>query len=84
MSGNARLTVAAEGRVESLELPWEATLQEVLTRAREALGVSGAEVELYCADGTTMANKLERTLGELREQRQCPRREFELRRTVSS
>jgi hypothetical protein len=31
------------------------------------------------SDGTTMTNKLERTLDQLREQRICPSREFELR-----
>ena len=79
MSGVARVVVAGAGRREVLELPWEATLQEVLTRAREALGVGGLEVELWCEDGTTLGNKLHRTLGELRDRRLCPRLEFELR-----
>ena len=85
MSGLARVAVASGGRTETLELPWETSLQEVLTQAREALAVSAAsDVELYCADGTVMGNKLQRTLGELRERRMCPRLEFELRPVVSA
>jgi hypothetical protein len=79
LSGQARVTVAAAGEVAVLELPWEATVEEVMSRAREKLALEGDGWEPYCGDGTTLHNKLERTLGELHERRICPRLEFELR-----
>jgi hypothetical protein len=75
----ARVTVSAGGRTVTLRLGWDRTLAEVMTRAREELGLPGEDWELTCSDGTTMTNKLERTLDELRERRICPRREYELR-----
>ncbi len=75
----AKVTVSADGRSAALELPWEAAVAEVLTRAQAELELAGDQWELYCADGTTMQNKLTRTLAELRDRRICPRLEFELR-----
>ena len=71
--------MSAGGSNALLELPWEAAVEDVLARAREELGLEGEAWELYCSDGTTMLNKLQRTLGELRDRRICPRLEFELR-----
>lgn len=79
MSDHARVRVSAEARSEVLELGWETTLADLRTRACEALALDGSGLALYCADGTTMENKLQRTLAELRERRMCPRLEFELR-----
>ena len=76
---NAKITVSAGDRRAGLELPWDTTVSEVMRRARIELSLDGDEWELCCADGTTMQNKLERTLGELRDRRICPRLEFELR-----
>jgi hypothetical protein len=75
----ARVTVSAGGRTVTLRLAWDRTLAQLMTRAREELGLAGEDWELACSDGTTMTNKLERTLDELRERRICPRREFELK-----
>ena len=52
-----------------------------MARAREELALDGDGWEPFCADGTTMLNKLGRSLGELRERRICPRLEFELRKS---
>lgn len=79
MNGHARVTVTAGGGSAVLELAWEAPVAEVLSRAKEELALEGDGWELCCADGTTMLNKLRRTLGELRDRRICPRLEFELR-----
>ena len=79
MSGEARVQVRAGSESASLELPWECSLAEMVARAREALPRAGADWEPFCEDGTTLSNKLQRTLAELRERRICPRLEFELR-----
>jgi hypothetical protein len=76
----ARVTVTAGHDSASLRLGWDTSLAEMKTRACEELGLGDEGWELQCEDGTTMMNKLERTLGELRDRRICPRREFELRR----
>lgn len=75
----AKVTVSAGGKDTVLELPWEAALGDALTQARAELGIDVDQWELFCGDGTTMQNKLTRTLGELRDRRICPRLEFELR-----
>ena len=73
------MKVTSGGEAAVLDLPWESTVGEVMSRAREELALDGEGWEPYCADGTTMRNKLERTLAELRERTMCPRLEFELR-----
>ena len=73
------MRVTAGGDTASLDLPWDSTIGEVMSKARAELALVGEGWEPYCADGTTMHNKLERTLAELRERRICPRLEFELR-----
>ncbi len=78
MIGQARVAVTAGGPAAVLELPWESAVAEILTQAVAQLGLEG-DWQLYCEDGTTMMNKLHRTLDELRARRICPRLEFELR-----
>lgn len=73
------MTVSAGGAAAVLDVPWESTVGEMMSRARRELALEGEGWEPYCADGTTMHNKLERTLADLRERRICPRLEFELR-----
>lgn len=79
MSDHARLSVTGPTGAIEFHLSWETTLAELLDRARAQMGLDAAGAELWCADGTTMMNKLGRTLQELRDRRICPRREFVIR-----
>ncbi len=81
MSDEARVVVTGPAGERQLELPWTATVEELFEQARPLVGAQGAGYEIWCADGVTMMNKLERTLGELRDRRICPRREFQIRRS---
>ncbi len=76
----AHVTVTWAGQTKAFLLPWETTIATVGQMAAEALDVDpAAELEWWCADGTSMTNKLERSLGELRERCICPKLEFEFR-----
>ncbi|MHB8324444.1 MAG: hypothetical protein ACYDEA_05280 [Candidatus Dormibacteria bacterium] len=76
----ARLTVTAAGESRELRMPWGTTVGEVEKAAAEAFGIVAAPgLELWCADGTSLSNKLERTLGEFKQRRICPKRVFEFR-----
>jgi hypothetical protein len=68
-SGSVRLTVS-----------WSTTVGELFDQARTQLGLGGPDAyELWCGDGVTMMNKLERSLQELRDRRICAKREFAIR-----
>ncbi len=77
---DARITVSGpDARVE-IEVPWSTTVGELFDQAKTQLGLSnGAGLEFWCGDGTTMSNKLDRTLEELNERRICPRQEYAIR-----
>lgn len=77
---NTKVTVRGPAGAADLDLPWETTVGQLLEAARAGLELPAeADLELWCGDGTTMMNKLERTLEALQERRICPKREFELR-----
>ncbi len=75
----ARVKVSEGARTALIDLGWDDAVAEILARGRLELALEGDAWELYCEDGTTMQNKLTRSLGELRDRRICPRLEFELR-----
>jgi hypothetical protein len=80
MTDEARVLVTAPSGSVPLQLPWVTTVGGLFEKARAQLGLSDQEgYELWCADGVTMMNKLERTLQELRDRRICPKREFAIR-----
>jgi hypothetical protein len=80
MSDEARVAVSGPSGSVQLTLPWTSSVGELFEQARSQLGLGDAGgYELWCADGVTMMNKLERTLQELRDRRICPRREFAIR-----
>lgn len=79
MSDQARIVIDGPDGTFELSMPWTATVGEVFAQACARAGAG--DFELACGDGVTMMNKLERTLGELRDRRICPRREFALRAT---
>ena len=80
MSDEAHVVVNGPSRSLQLSLPWTCSVGELFEQARSQLGLGAAGgYELWCADGVTMMNKLERTLQELRDRRICPKREFVLR-----
>jgi hypothetical protein len=76
----AHVTVSWAGQTRAFALPWETTIAALRDLAADALDVApSAQLEWWCGDGTSLANKLERTLGEFRERRICPKLAFELR-----
>lgn len=76
---DAHITVGGpDARVE-MTLPWSTTVGELFDQAKSQLGLPAAGMELWCGDGTSMSNKLERTLEELKERRICPRQEYAIR-----
>ncbi len=77
MSDEAHVTVTGPDGAFELSVPWSTTIAQLFDQARSRAG--GVQYEFACADGVTMMNKLERTLGELRDRRICPKREFVLR-----
>jgi hypothetical protein len=80
VSDDARIVVAGPAGSAELRLPWSTTVGELFEKARSQLGLAGPDrYELWCADGVTMMNKLERSLQELRDRRICPGREFAIR-----
>ncbi|GAC1476339.1 MAG: hypothetical protein PVSMB3_18800 [Candidatus Dormibacteraceae bacterium] len=80
MSDDAKVVVSAPSGSTELRLPWTATVGQLFEQARSQLGLTNSrDYELWCADGVTMMNKLERTLQELRDRRICPTREFAIR-----
>lgn len=80
MSDDARVLVSGPSGSAELRLHWSTTVGELFDQARSQLGLEGrGDHELWCTDGVTMMNKLERTLQELRDRRICPRREFAIR-----
>ncbi|HUY62051.1 MAG TPA: hypothetical protein VMW49_09245 [Candidatus Dormibacteraeota bacterium] len=81
MSYEAEVSVRGAARTIHLRLPWETVVAEVQRLAQEQLPDDGAPgSQLWCTDGTSMLNKGERALAELRDRRICPKLEFELRR----
>jgi hypothetical protein len=77
MSDDAHILVNGPSGSAQLHLPWSTTLGELFEQARSQLGLGDLNsCELWCADGVTMMNKLERSLQELRDRRICPKREF--------
>ena len=80
MNDQAHVTVNGPAGSAQLDLPWSSTLGQLFEEARSQLGLDDArDYELWCADGVTMMNKLERTLQELRDRRICPTREFAIK-----
>jgi hypothetical protein len=80
MSDEAHVLVSGPSGSAQLHLPWSSTVGELFEQARSQLGLRDAVgYELWCADGVTMMNKLERSLQELRDRRICPKREFAIR-----
>lgn len=80
MSDEAHVVVSGPPGSVQLTLPWTSSLGELFEQARSELGLGDVVgYELWCAEGVTMMNKLERTLQELRDRRICPKREFVLR-----
>ena len=80
MSDDAQVQVSGPSGSVELRLPWSATVGEVHGQACSQLELPGSgDYEIWCADGVTMMNKLERTLQELRDRRICPKREFVIR-----
>lgn len=80
MSDEAHILVNGPSTSVQLQLPWSATVGELFDQARSQLGLADPDgYELWCADGVTMMNKLERSLQELRDRRICPKREFAIR-----
>ena len=76
----AHIRVTGAGHSRALTLPWETTIAEVAQRAANALDIATeAGLEWWCADGTSLANKLERTLEDFKERKICPKLEFEFR-----
>jgi hypothetical protein len=80
MSDEAHIQVSGPSGSAQLQVPWSTTVGELFEQARSQLALSDTGgYELWCADGVTMMNKLERSLQELRDRRICPRREFAIR-----
>jgi len=80
VSDEAHVAVSGPAGSVQLSLPWTSRVGELFEEARSQLGLGDAGgYELWCADGVTMMNKLERTLQELRDRRICPKREFAIR-----
>ncbi len=80
MSDEAHVLVSGPSGSARLDLPWSTTVGQLFEQARSQLGLRGPDgYELWCADGVTMMNKVERTLQELRDRRICPKREFAIR-----
>ncbi|HEX9100277.1 MAG TPA: hypothetical protein VF956_12385 [Candidatus Dormibacteraeota bacterium] len=80
MSDEARIVVSGPSGSTQLNLPWSSSVGELFAHARSQLGLGDTGgYELWCADGVTMMNKLERSLQELRDRRICPKREFAIR-----
>jgi hypothetical protein len=80
MSDEAHVLVSGPSGSAQIDLPWSTTVGELFEHARSQLELGGPDgYELWCADGVTMMNKLERTLQELRDRRICPKREFAIR-----
>ncbi|HUY54032.1 MAG TPA: hypothetical protein VMV23_02610 [Candidatus Nanopelagicaceae bacterium] len=76
----AHIRVTWAGHSRALTLPWETTIEAVGQMAAKALDITPeAGLEWWCADGTSLANKLERTLGDFKERKICPKLEFEFR-----
>ncbi len=76
----ARLTVTSAGESREFRLSWGTTVGEVEKAVADAFGIDPASrLELWGADGTSLSNKLERTLGEFKERRICPKLAFEFR-----
>lgn len=80
MSDEAHVLVSGPSGSAQLDLPWSSTVGELFEQARSQLRLGGTgDYELWCADGVTMMNKLERSLQELRDRRICPKREFAIK-----
>ncbi len=76
----ARVTVSTAGERRQFSLPWETTVGDLERLSVASFGLEAeAGLELWCSDGTSMATKRSRTLGDLRERLICPQRAFELR-----
>ena len=72
------VTWAGESR--EFRMPWGTTVGEVEAVAAGAFDlVPVPGLELWCADGTSLSNKRERTLGDFKQRRICPKLEFEFR-----
>jgi hypothetical protein len=80
MTDEAHVVVTSPTGSALLQVPWSTTVGGLFEKACDQLGLSdGNSYELWCADGVTMMNKLERTLQDLRDRRICPKREFAIR-----
>ena len=80
VSDSAKVTVSSAGERHEFSLPWETTVGDLERLAVESFGLEAGSVqELWCADGTAMSARLDRTLGDLKERLICPKRAFELR-----
>lgn len=80
MTDEAHVLVSGPSGSAQLDLPWTSSVGALFEQAcsRLELGDAGG-YELWCADGVTMMNKLDRSLQELRDRRICAKREFAIR-----
>jgi len=65
---------------EKFHMPWSATVAEVWAKAYDVFGEARGEGDQFqCADGTNLAPYLGRTLEQLRQERVCSARKFQIR-----
>ena len=79
MVSDAHIRVAGPDSGVEMTVPWSTTVGEIFDQAKSQLGIPVDGLEFWCGDGTSMSNKMERTLEELRERRICPRQEYAIR-----
>jgi hypothetical protein len=66
--------------VEKFHVAWSTTVAEVWSKAYEVFGEGRGEGDQFqCADGTSLAPHLDKTLQQLREEKLCSARKFQIR-----
>ena len=66
--------------VKKFHTPWESTVQEVWNRAYTLFEEGrGSADQFQCADGKDLTGSLNKTLEQLRDEKVCPNRHFQIR-----
>jgi hypothetical protein len=64
----------------NFNMPWTATLADVWAKAYELLHEARAEGDqIQCVDGSNLAAYLSKTLEQMRDDKVCPGRKFQIR-----
>lgn len=65
---------------KKFHMPWTATVADVWAKAYDELGEARSEGDQFqCTDGTSLSHRLSATLEQLREEKLCLGRKFQIR-----